>query len=100
VEKQNSEQRNFRVFGPDETLLNGLEDLFEETKRQRDAAIVPNDEFLAPNGGRDRDPESPRRFYCRGSERVHGTPGLFMNGVRYDGEWDKESLRDRLTRSA
>ena len=27
---------------------------------------------------------------------VHGTPGLFLNGVRYDGEWDRESLRSRL----
>ena len=27
---------------------------------------------------------------------VYGTPGLFLNGVRYDGEWDKESLRSRL----
>jgi xylulose-5-phosphate/fructose-6-phosphate phosphoketolase len=50
VEKLNSEQRNFRVFGPDETLSNGLEALFEVTKRQWDAATVPNDEFLAPTG--------------------------------------------------
>jgi protein-disulfide isomerase len=27
---------------------------------------------------------------------VYGTPGLFLNGVRYDAEWDKESLRSRL----
>ncbi len=27
---------------------------------------------------------------------VYGTPGLFLNGVRYDGEWDKESLRSQL----
>ena len=44
------EQRNFRVFGPDETLSNGLEALFEVTQRQWDAATVPNDEFLAPDG--------------------------------------------------
>ena len=50
VAKLNSEQRNFRVFGPDETLSNGLEALFEVTNRQWDAATVPNDEFLAPNG--------------------------------------------------
>ena len=50
VAKLNSEQRNFRVFGPDETLSNGLEALFEVTKRQWDAATVPNDEFLAPTG--------------------------------------------------
>ena len=50
VEKLNSEQRNFRVFGPDETLSNGLEAVFEATNRQWDAATVPNDEFLAPTG--------------------------------------------------
>src|SRR5664280_1096194 len=50
VEKLNAEQRNFRVFGPDETLSNGLEALFEATERQWDAATVPNDEFLAPTG--------------------------------------------------
>ena len=31
VAKLNGEQRNFRVFGPDETLSNGLEALFEAT---------------------------------------------------------------------
>jgi xylulose-5-phosphate/fructose-6-phosphate phosphoketolase len=50
VVKLNSEQRNFRVFGPDETLSNGLEALFEVTKRQWDAATEPNDEWLAPAG--------------------------------------------------
>jgi xylulose-5-phosphate/fructose-6-phosphate phosphoketolase len=46
----NDKQRNFRVFGPDETLSNGLGALFETTNRQWDAAIVPNDESLAPAG--------------------------------------------------
>ena len=50
VAKLNTERRNFRVFGPDETLSNGLEALFEVTERQWDAATVPNDEFLAPAG--------------------------------------------------
>jgi len=50
VMKLNDEQRNFRVFGPDETLSNGLAALFEVTKRQWDAATQPNDEFLAPTG--------------------------------------------------
>jgi protein-disulfide isomerase len=27
---------------------------------------------------------------------VYGTPGLFLNGVRYDGRWDAESLRGLL----
>ncbi|MHB1230467.1 MAG: phosphoketolase family protein [Halothiobacillus sp.] len=50
VAKLNGEQRNFRVFGPDETLSNGLEALFDVTKRQWDAATVSNDEWLAPTG--------------------------------------------------
>jgi xylulose-5-phosphate/fructose-6-phosphate phosphoketolase len=50
VEKLNQEQRNFRVFGPDETLSNGLEALFEATERQWDAATVAGDEWLAPTG--------------------------------------------------
>ena len=50
VTKLNNEQRNFRVFGPDETLSNGLEALFEATNRQWNAATEPNDEFLAPTG--------------------------------------------------
>jgi xylulose-5-phosphate/fructose-6-phosphate phosphoketolase len=43
VAKLNSEQRNFRVFGPDETLSNGLESLFEVTNRQWEATTVRND---------------------------------------------------------
>jgi len=50
VVKLNQAQRNFRVFGPDETLSNGLEALFEATNRQWDTTTKPNDEFLAPKG--------------------------------------------------
>jgi len=50
VTKQNDAQRNFRVFGPDETLSNGLEALFEVTNRQWNAETLPNDESLAPTG--------------------------------------------------
>jgi xylulose-5-phosphate/fructose-6-phosphate phosphoketolase len=50
VAKLNREQRNFRVFGPDETISNGLEALFEVTQRQWGATTAPNDEFLAPSG--------------------------------------------------
>jgi xylulose-5-phosphate/fructose-6-phosphate phosphoketolase len=46
----NAVQRNFRVFGPDETLSNGLGALFEVTDRQWDAETQANDEFLAPTG--------------------------------------------------
>ena len=50
VAKLNDEERNFRVFGPDETISNGLEALFEATQRQWGATTAPDDEFLAPTG--------------------------------------------------
>jgi len=50
IAKLNEEQRNFRVFGPDETLSNGLEALFDVTQRQWDAATEPNDESLSRSG--------------------------------------------------
>jgi xylulose-5-phosphate/fructose-6-phosphate phosphoketolase len=50
VVKLNQEQRNFRVFGPDETLSNGLEAVFGVTSRQWQAQTQANDEFLAPSG--------------------------------------------------
>ena len=50
VEKLNRDQRNFRIFGPDETISNGLETVFEATDRQWEAATKPNDEYLAPAG--------------------------------------------------
>jgi xylulose-5-phosphate/fructose-6-phosphate phosphoketolase len=46
----NQEQRNFRVFGPDETLSNLLGAVFEVTSRQWDAEREGNDEFLARAG--------------------------------------------------
>jgi xylulose-5-phosphate/fructose-6-phosphate phosphoketolase len=50
VVKLNSEQRNFRIFGPDETVSNGLGAVFEVTDRQWNATTLPNDEFLARTG--------------------------------------------------
>jgi len=50
IVKLNSERRNFRIFGPDETLSNGLEAVFDVTRRQWQAATVPDDELLAPSG--------------------------------------------------
>jgi xylulose-5-phosphate/fructose-6-phosphate phosphoketolase len=50
VLKLNAERRNFRIFGPDETLSNGLEAVFETTNRQWLAATAENDEFLARSG--------------------------------------------------
>jgi xylulose-5-phosphate/fructose-6-phosphate phosphoketolase len=46
----NEEHRNFRVFGPDETMSNLLGAVFETTNRQWDARQEPNDEFLSPTG--------------------------------------------------
>jgi xylulose-5-phosphate/fructose-6-phosphate phosphoketolase len=50
VTRLNEDKRNFRIFGPDETLSNLLGDVFEVTNRQWDARKLDNDEFLAPDG--------------------------------------------------
>jgi xylulose-5-phosphate/fructose-6-phosphate phosphoketolase len=50
VAKLNATQHNFRIFGPDETVSNGLEAVFEATNRQWNAPIEKNDEFLAASG--------------------------------------------------
>jgi Phosphoketolase len=50
VVKLNRKQRNFRIFGPDETLSNRLNAVFEATKRQWEARTIENDEFLASEG--------------------------------------------------
>lgn len=47
----NARNRNFRIFGPDETMSNRLAPIFDETKRQWMQDIKePNDEFLAHSG--------------------------------------------------
>ena len=46
----NSNQRNFRIFGPDETLSNRLNAVFEVTNRQWEAQTEKTDEFLATDG--------------------------------------------------
>ena len=50
VAKLNRNQRNFRIFGPDETVSNLLGAVFEVTSRQWDAELLANDEFLAREG--------------------------------------------------
>jgi xylulose-5-phosphate/fructose-6-phosphate phosphoketolase len=50
VTKQNQDQRNFRLFGPDETQSNLLGAIFEFTNRQWDAREIKGDVFLAPAG--------------------------------------------------
>jgi xylulose-5-phosphate/fructose-6-phosphate phosphoketolase len=46
----NRAQRNFRIFGPDETLSNRLNAVFEVTDRQWEARTQSNDELLAKDG--------------------------------------------------
>ena len=48
--KLNAESRNFRIFGPDETMSNRLGKVFEATKRDWNADMKDNDEFLATDG--------------------------------------------------
>jgi len=50
VIKVNEAGRNFRIFGPDETISNRLEEVFEATNRQWNTITLDNDEFLAPTG--------------------------------------------------
>jgi xylulose-5-phosphate/fructose-6-phosphate phosphoketolase len=50
VIKLNDDRRNFRIFGPDETISNRLTDVFQATDRQWDAQTQPGDEYLAPDG--------------------------------------------------
>jgi xylulose-5-phosphate/fructose-6-phosphate phosphoketolase len=50
VMKLNTESRNFRVMGPDETSSNRLEALFEVTDRTFTGEIIPGDDHLSPDG--------------------------------------------------
>jgi xylulose-5-phosphate/fructose-6-phosphate phosphoketolase len=50
VMRVNEDQRNFRVFGPDETASNRLGALFEVTDRAWVAERRPEDESLGPDG--------------------------------------------------
>jgi xylulose-5-phosphate/fructose-6-phosphate phosphoketolase len=77
VVRLNDTPRNFRVFGPDETISNGLGAVFEATERQWDAATVPGDEFLAPSG---RVMEMLSEHQCQGwleGYLLTGRHGLF-----------------------
>jgi xylulose-5-phosphate/fructose-6-phosphate phosphoketolase len=50
VIRLNGKQRNFRIFGPDETLSNRLDAVFKETNRQWEAEIREPDQYLAADG--------------------------------------------------
>jgi xylulose-5-phosphate/fructose-6-phosphate phosphoketolase len=47
---ENAAARNFRIFGPDETVSNRLDDVFAATNRQWMADTRPDDEWLAADG--------------------------------------------------
>jgi xylulose-5-phosphate/fructose-6-phosphate phosphoketolase len=47
---ENASARNFRIFGPDETVSNRLDDVFAATNRQWMANTTPDDEWLAADG--------------------------------------------------
>ncbi len=50
VLKLNQDHRNFRIFGPDETMSNRLTDVFQVTNRQWELPIIKTDEYLARDG--------------------------------------------------
>ncbi|HEX3656001.1 MAG TPA: phosphoketolase family protein [Pirellulales bacterium] len=50
VLKVNDDRKNFRIFGPDETMSNRLSAVFETTERQWTAETIPIDDHLAPIG--------------------------------------------------
>jgi xylulose-5-phosphate/fructose-6-phosphate phosphoketolase len=50
VIRLNESQRNFRIFGPDETASNRLTAVFEATDRVFEGEILPGDDHLSPEG--------------------------------------------------
>ena len=46
----NKDKRNFRIFGPDETLSNRLGSVFEKTNRRWIEKRLKTDDYLAPDG--------------------------------------------------
>ena len=48
--KYNESNKNFRIFGPDETMSNRLYDVFEASKRNWQLDIKENDEHLSKDG--------------------------------------------------
>jgi xylulose-5-phosphate/fructose-6-phosphate phosphoketolase len=47
---QNADNRNFRIFSPDETASNRWNAVFEVTTRASDAEILPEDDHVSPEG--------------------------------------------------
>jgi xylulose-5-phosphate/fructose-6-phosphate phosphoketolase len=79
VFKLNAAERNFRLFGPDETASNRLDDVFEVTDRTWMAALDPDDVHLSPNG---RVMEVLSEHLCQGwleGYLLSGRHGLFSS---------------------
>ncbi|HWQ54370.1 MAG TPA: phosphoketolase family protein [Bryobacteraceae bacterium] len=77
VIRLNEDQRNFRIWGPDETLSNRLGAVFEATNRKWVACTEPGDEFLAAEG---RVMEMLSEHQCQGwleGYLLTGRHGLF-----------------------
>lgn len=78
--------------------------LFERQQALRTKDLIHYAEQLTLDVERFRDElkkevysERVRADFLAGVQNgVYGTPGLFLNGVRYDGEWDGDSLRRLL----
>ncbi len=50
VMRLNDNNKNFRIFGPDETASNRLSAVFEATNRTWTEDVLPTDDHLAPDG--------------------------------------------------
>jgi len=50
VFRLNADTRDFRMFGPDETASNRLDDVYEATSKVWEAEVLPVDVFLATDG--------------------------------------------------
>ena len=78
--------------------------LFERQQALRTKDLIRYAEELTLDVERFRDELKHQRYservradFIAGVQNgVYGTPGLFLNGVRYDGGWGKESLRSLL----
>jgi protein-disulfide isomerase len=74
--------------------------LFERQQALRTKDLIRYAEELTLDVERFRDDLKNKRYrervradFLAGVQNgVYGTPGLFLNGVRYDGDWGKESL--------
>ncbi|MEN3339380.1 MAG: xylulose-5-phosphate/fructose-6-phosphate phosphoketolase [Acidobacteriota bacterium] len=77
VIRLNESSRNFRIFGPDETVSNRLDAVFEVTARQWIAGTEAGDQWLAPDG---RVMEMLSEHQCQGwleGYLLTGRHGLF-----------------------